>query len=158
MRMSDFFLIPIMMAMFVFGYFIIKKFNSFIDENQRRIEAEKRKRKNKIRIAAENREILEAARPMLDNYSAADPWVEFFLKSGSSGRLLEELSEEKIDIVLLSEKHTESSDARFSAIEITTADCDEMLKEKEHICAVWKREVRSVNRDRVIFALGNGLR
>lgn len=158
MRMSEFFLIPVMLAMFFFGYFIIKKFNSFIDENQRQIEAEKRKRKNKIRIAAENRKILEYARPMLDNYSAADPWVEFFIKSGSSGRLLEELSEGKIDIVLLSEEHAANPDTRFSVIEISSCDCDEKLKEKSSVCALWKRDVKSINRDRVIFALGNGLR
>lgn len=156
--MRELLLIPVMIAMFAFGYFIIKKFNRFIDENQYRIETEKRKRKNKIRIAAENQSILESARPMLDSYYAADPWVDFFIKSGSSGRILEELSEEKIDIVLLSEEHFGNPDGRFSLIEIPLSDCDENLKKKAHIFAVWKREVKSINRDRVIFALGNGLR
>lgn len=156
MRMSDYFLIPVILAMFVSGYFIIKKFDSFIDENQRKIEAEKRKEKNKIRIAAENQQILESAKPVLDNYCAGDPWTEIFLKSGSPKRILEELSEGKIDIVLLSEEHRDEREGEFSYIGIT-AGCDEKMKEKSRIYAFWKKGAGSKNRDWVIFALGNGI-
>ena len=40
--MKDLFLIPIMLAVFVFGYFVMAKIDSFIEENRRLIHAENR--------------------------------------------------------------------------------------------------------------------
>ena len=77
--MKDLFLIPIMLAVFVFGYFVMAKIDSFIEENRRLIHAENRQNRAHIRIAAESPMLLDSIEVQLTSYSRANPFVEFFL-------------------------------------------------------------------------------
>lgn len=61
--MKDLFLIPILLATFVFGYYVVAKFGDFIDENQRRIAEGNRNGQCQIRIAAENPVLLDSIAP-----------------------------------------------------------------------------------------------
>ena len=87
--MKDLFLISIMLAVFVFGYFVMAKIDSFIEENRRLIHAENRQNRAHIRIAAESPMLLDSIAVQLTSYSRADPFVEFFLSSGKAERILQ---------------------------------------------------------------------
>ena len=82
--MKDLFLIPIMLAVFVFGYFVMAKIDSFIEENRRLIHAENRQNRAHIRIAAESPMLLDSISVQLTSYSRANPFVEFFSEFGKS--------------------------------------------------------------------------
>ena len=89
--MKDLFLIPIMLAVFVFGYFVMAKIDSFIEENRRLIHAENRQNRAHIRIAAESPMLLDSIAVQLTSYSRANPFVEFFLSSGKAELILQKL-------------------------------------------------------------------
>lgn len=154
--MKDLVLIPVMIAMFAIGFFIVKKLDGFIDENQRRIADAKRKGRSKIRISAENSRILEAASPALGVFSAADPRIEFFLSSGSAERILEKLSADETDIVLLSGNCGEKPGGGYSSIGMELPVPGENSGGEMQVIAIWKTCAKSAIRDRVIFALGSG--
>ena len=63
---KDLFLIPIMLAVFVFGYFVMAKIDSFIEENRRLIHAENRQNRAHIRIAAESPTLLDSIAVQLE--------------------------------------------------------------------------------------------
>lgn len=162
--MKDQLLIAIILAGFAFGYYIIAKVDRFIDETQRLIANETRDRQSKVRIAAENPMLLDAVVPALEDCSNADPHLAFFLSRGRASRILEKLWEEQVDIVLLSDAHDRPPDNRYASLRVP---CDksaapivlglpvENLDEDPYIRVVWKKELRSKDRDRVIFALEN---
>ena len=163
--MKDLFLIPIMLATFAFGYYIMTKVDTFINENQRLIAAENRKSQYQIRIAAESPMLLDSVASALENCSEADPHIEFFLSSGRAHHLLEKLLNEQIDILLLTEEHAEQLDQQYESVLIpyqrTTMQANtlglpvENLDEEVWINVVWKKGLKSKKRDRVIFALEN---
>ena len=101
--MKDLFLIPIMLAVFVFGYFVMAKIDSFIEENRRLIHAENRQNRVHIRIAAESPMLLDSIAAQLTAYSRANPFVEFFLSSGKAERILQKLMDGTLDIAILAE-------------------------------------------------------
>ena len=103
--MKDLFLIPIMLAVFVFGYFVMAKIDSFIEENRRLIHAENRQNRAHIRIAAESPMLLDSIAVQLTAYSRANPFVEFFLSSGKAERILQKLMDGTLDIAILAEEN-----------------------------------------------------
>lgn len=163
--MKDLLLIPVLLATFAFGYYVMARLDHFIEENQRLIDDENRSGQSKIRIAAESTALLDAVAAVLEDCSNADPHLQFFLSRGRTSRILEKLLEEQIDIVLLGDGHGEQLDRRCSSLRIpcgrTAASTEifglpvEELEEDAYIRVVWKSGLRSKDRDRVIFALEN---
>ena len=163
--MKDWFMIPLVLAVFAFGYYVMKKVDLFIEENQRLIAAENLNSSCGVHIAAENPMLFNSIASALEHCSEADPYIEFFLSSGRSHRLLEKLAEEQIDILLLNEEHAKQIEPQFASILIPYVKAKtfgstfglpiENLDEESGICVVWKRNKQSKNRDRVIFALEN---
>lgn len=163
--MKDLFLIPIMLAVFAFGYYIMTRVDRFIEGNQRLIAAENRSSRCPVRIAAESPMLLNSIASALESCSEADPYIEFFLSSGRSSRLLEKLAQEQIDILLLTEEHAKQLEPQYASILIPYEKVKsfpsslglpvENLDEESRIGVVWKKNLKSKNRDRVIFALEN---
>lgn len=163
--MKELFLIPIMLAVFAFGYYIMTRVDHFIEENQRLITAENRKGRCPVRIAVESPMLLDSVASALEGCSEADPYIEFFLSSGSANRLLEKLMHEQIDILLLTKEHIEQLDRQYALVLIPyqqtmmfTASLGLPVgnpDEETGIGVVWKKGLKSRNRDRVIFALEN---
>ncbi len=161
--MKDLFLIPIMMAVFAFGYFVMVKIDAFIEENRRLIEQENRKNHSQIRIAAESAALLDSVAAQLESCSDADPYLEFFLSTGKADRILQRVQDGTMDIALITEEKADHIGDAYGTFRIP---CHtgivifpmlglpvENLDEENRICIVWNKAVQSKSRDRVLFAI-----
>lgn len=161
--MKDLFLILIVLMTFAFGYYGMIKFGDFIEENQRLIAKGNRSGQCHVRISAENPMLLSSIAPALESCSESAPYIEFFLSSGRIPRLLDKLKNERIDILLLMASSAESLDQQYASVLIpyektkmltTTPGLPvENPDEDKWIRVVWKKSLKSKNRDRVIAAL-----
>lgn len=161
--MKDLLFIPIILATFAFGYYVVAKFGDFIEENQRLIAEGNRNGRCHIRIAAENPLLLDSVAAALENCSEAEPHIEFFLSFGRNKHLLNKLLNEQIDILLLAEESSEPLEPQYA---FTLISCEkpalytislglsvENLDEEKWMRVVWKKDLKSKNRDRVIAVL-----
>lgn len=161
--MEDLILIPIVLALIAFGFYIMTKVDRSIDESRRMEARESRDEKSKIRIAAENSLLLDAVAPALASCSEAEPHIAFFLSSGRAERIIEKLMADQVDIVLLDGEQTELPAGQCSALLIRDAAAElssgplglpvENFGKDEGIQVVWKKRLKSKDRDRVIFVL-----
>ena len=161
--MKDLFLILILLATFAFVYYVVVRFGDFIEENQRLIAEGNRNSQCKIHIAAETPMLLNSIASALESYSESAPHVEFFLSSGQINHLLDKLINERIDILLLADDSTEPLGKQYASVRIpyektkmlvtTLGLTVENPDEEKWIRVVWKKSLKSKNRDRVITAL-----
>lgn len=161
--MKDLLLIPIMLAVFVFGYFVMAKVDSFIEENRRLIHTENRQNRAHIRIAAESPMLLDSIAAQLEAYSRANPFVEFFLSSGKAERILQKLIDGTLDIAILTEENMISLDESCAMIRIPCRTGEvvstalglsvESVDEEKWAFVVWNKSIQSKARDRVLFAI-----
>lgn len=157
--MKDLFLIPLLLAVFAFGYYIMRRVDRFVAENRRLIAEENRSGASRLRIAAENPALLDAVSDTLESCSAVGGRSAFFLSTGKKQRLLEKLLEEQVDLVLLNDGEDRPEDAQLVVLPVPCREDDAAggdRAEQTVIRVVWNKEVRSKGRDRVIFALENG--
>lgn len=162
--MEDWFLIPTMAAVFAFGYFVVRRLDAYILENQQRITEGVHQNRRCIRIAAETSCLLDDISEALEDCSGAIPYMEFFLSSGSRSRLLGRLSDGTLDIALLRETDPRElpPECRFARIPHRSARSVSSfglsLKEEDQgscTLLVWNREIPSRDRDRVIYMIEN---
>lgn len=161
--MKDLLLIPIMLAAFSFGYYVVVRFEDFIEENQRLITEGNRNGQCQIRIAAENPTLLDSVAPALESCSESAPYIAFFLSCGQTKHLLDNLLDGRIDILLMAEDSSEPLEPQCASVlipyektQICTTSLElpvENLDKEKRIRVVWKRTLKSKNRDRVIAAL-----
>ncbi len=161
--MKDLFLIPIMLAVFVFGYFVMVKIDSFIEENRRLIHTESRQNRAHIRIAAESPMLLGSIAAQLTAYSRANPFVEFFLSLGKAERILQKLIDGSIDIAILTEKNIPFLDESCATIRIPYCKGAvvsamlglpvESIDEEKWAFVIWNKSIQSKACDRVLFAI-----
>ena len=116
--MKDLMLIIVTFAAFAFGFYIMKKIDDFIADNQRHITAENRNSRSHIHIAAESPMLLDYVASALEYCSAAHPYMEFFFSSGKVNQLLHKLSDGTVDIVLLSDEIAKSLSSEYVSIQI----------------------------------------
>jgi len=161
--MKDFFLITIMLAVFVLGYFVMKKIDSFIEENRRLIHAENRQNRTHICIAAESPMLLDSIADQLAAYSRANPFIEFFLSSGKAERILQKLMDETLDIAILTEDTNRSLNEHYGQIRIPYRTGEvlstalglpvENMDEENYVFVVWNKSIQSKFRDRILFVI-----
>lgn len=166
--MKDLFLIPVMLAIFVSGYYAVKRAAGFLEENERLIAAENRQNRYQLRIAAESPMLLDSLLGALTTCCGVEPRTELFLSSGKAKRLLQKLRGGMIDIVLLSEINGEDLGREcqtvripYQTARIVTAAIGlpvENLDETEWVYVVWSGEIPSERRDKVIAALKRNVR
>ena len=157
--MKDLVLIPIMIAILAFGYYVMAKVDHFIEKNQCLIADRNRSEQSKLWIAAESPLLLNAVASALDVCSNANPHLSFFLCCGSVERILEKLLNEQIDIVLLNEKKDEPSVPPHISVDTAAVSANvfnfSYANEDIRIQVLWKKNLKSKDRDRVIFTLEN---
>lgn len=163
--MKELFLIPVLLAVFVFGYYVMAKLDYFMEESQHFIANENRVGQGKVRIAAENPMLLDAVAPALERCSDADPHLAFFLSSGRADRILEKLLKEQVDIILLDDADDVRTDGACASLRIPRGKGGstvtvlglpvEPAEEETFLRVMWKKGISSKDRDRVIFALEN---
>ena len=96
--MRDFLLIISIISIIVFGYWIMKKTDMYIEENIRSISCETDRRDNLLRIAFSNPLVADCIFDKLDFLSKKFHNAEFVLYSGNSNDILNGLIDGKIDI------------------------------------------------------------
>ena len=163
--MKDVFLLIVTLAAFVFGYFVMKKVDDFIAENNRMVDAESRKNHCSIKIAAEAPALFDSTASALEQCSEMNPYIEFAFGSGRAIRLLEKLHSGSVDLVLLYEEHIDLLDKELLSIEIpyhseknTVTMLGLVAENMDNLCCcyvVWNPSIPSKNRDRVLFYLEN---
>ncbi|MGM9627032.1 MAG: hypothetical protein ACI3V4_02940 [Faecousia sp.] len=163
--MQDMIIISTTAAVFLFGFFMIKRFDAFMAENQRAIEEENRKNKSLIRIAAENPMLVDSMAPAMESCSWNNPYVTFSVSVGRTKHMLHRLQEGTVDLLLLDENTAEALHSPFSCVKIpchmghmTAGESGltvEAIEAYSAIVVLWNQAIPSPARDRVVFALSN---
>ena len=165
--MTDVLVVVVTLAFFVLGFFIVKRFDAFIDENNRILASTSGLNSRCVRIAAENPEYFDAVASALASVSDSNPALELHLSSARAKRLLFQLSNAEIDIALLSMVGAGDLDEAFGCTPIACSPNSitgpalglpvENIDDDPLIFVVWNKAVPSRDRDRVLFVLENAI-
>ncbi len=99
--MRDFLLLLVVGAAFVFGYFVMKNLDSFLERNQINAGLRYTADKNSLRIGVSNPLAADCLSGVLEKYSRLKPEVLVSLFSGTEDELIVELSDSKLDVIFL---------------------------------------------------------
>lgn len=165
--MTDVLVIVVTLAFFMLGFFIMRRFDAFIDENNRILASTDGLNSRCVRIAAENPVYFDAVASALARASDSNPALDLHLSSARAKRLLFRLSNAEIDIALLSMVEASGLDEAFGCTPIayspnSTAGTAlglpvENMDDDPHIFLVWNKAIPSRDRDRVLFVLENAI-
>lgn len=152
-------------AVFLFGFFIMKRVDACIAENQQAIEAENQKNRSLIRIAAETPMLVDSIAPAMESCSWSNPYLTFSVSSGRTKHMLQRLREGTVDLLLLTEVTAEELHTEFSSVKIPCHRgriCAgesglpiEDIEEQTAVLVLWNQAIPSPARDRVVFVLNN---
>lgn len=152
--MKDIALLIAVVATFVYGYYVMKRLDDIMFE-YRRLRAKGNSMANgTIQIAAESRQMLSSVKSALDHCSDIHPGIHVSVRINSTKRLLRKLSGRSIDIALLSEETARRLGREFASIPIPAEkQMDACAESTVPVYAVYRKNVSSQLRDRVIFCL-----
>ncbi|MGN0978244.1 MAG: hypothetical protein ACI4PH_09340 [Faecousia sp.] len=163
--MQDIILLCTTAAVFLFGFFVVKRFDACMAENQRAIEEENRKNKSLIRIAAESPILVDSIAPAMESCSWSNPYVTFSVSVGRTNHMLNRLQEGTVDLLLLAEDTAEELHPPFPYVKIpchaeqmTAGESGLPIANMEKLTAIvvlWNQAIPSPARDRVVFTLNN---
>lgn len=166
--MKDLIMIALMLAIFIFGYYIMKRLDDFFDESQRKILDEQIGNKHLIQIAAETPMLLDSVSDALKSSSYSDPDIEFAVSSGSVRLILQKLNEGAVDLVLLRENTTSDQHTDFGHIAIPYCTGSVIsgtiglpvsdLDTHTNVYVLWNRRRSCRARDCLLSAMQNNMR
>lgn len=165
--MTDVLLILVTLAAFVFGFFVIRKVDVYLEENDRLAASGERISGPCVRIAAENPAYFDAVASALACASDSNPYLDFRFSSAHRNRLLHQISNGDIDIALLLKENTKELDEGLGCAEISDFPQGkaatklglnvELTDAKGRLIVVWNKAIASKDRDRVLFVLENSI-
>ena len=97
--MREIFLVIAVAAVFIFGFFVMKRLDAFLEDNRRRI-LEKEDNAH-LCIAFENPMTAESITPMLEKFSKKHPDCEINLFCGTSQEILKQIERNTVDFGLI---------------------------------------------------------
>lgn len=163
--MKDLFLIPVMIAIVVLGYYAVKITYSFAKQKQRWRHTANSNGHSCVKIGAENSAMFRCIEAAVKKCSGVKPHIVTTFTNGKKDIMLEKILKEQLDLVLLTQKNDVEQDGRYAFMPIPcVADTSkkkpqdsaaENADSSAEIYLVWKRNKKSRNRDSVIFALEN---
>ncbi len=112
--MKDLILICAVVAVFVFGYFIMKKLDDFLDNNRRQISEDIGT--HSLRIAFEMPALIASVADLLDRFSRENQNCELFLFYGSADEIEKRLSENKLDFGFVAANSVCTYEKKFDSI------------------------------------------
>ena len=93
--MKELLLVCAVAAIIVFGYFIMKKLDAFLENNRRLIDAEIAK--NSLYLAFDNPMILDSLMPLFEKFSKANPNCQRHFLFGNTEDIYDKLNKNRID-------------------------------------------------------------
>lgn len=160
--MKDFVLLLATMGMFVFGYFIVKKMDQFLEENAVCDCEGQPGCGTLLRIAAESPVLLDSIAPVMEECSGKKYGMEFGVTSANAEKLLQRLGNGAVDFVLLTAESASKAGGKLEAVVLPKSQersvqaaglsVYELEKEKE-VYVLWNPSIPSKPRDRMAAIL-----
>ena len=161
--MKDLFMIPILLAVFTFGYALVAALERFIKKARHPIASNRRAYRGKVRIAGENQMLLDTVASVLERCAVDYPNITVSTSCGNTSLILKKVLEEKIDIALLTEESVTQIGPCYDSVRIPyenrmpPTSVLELpagaLYQEAWIYVVWKKKRKSEIRDYVIATL-----
>lgn len=161
--MKDLLLIPIMLALFAFGYVFVMALERFMKKARRPIAANRRAYRGKVRIAGENQMLLDAVASVMERCTAEHPGMTISANCGNASHILKKVLKDKVDIALLTEGSAAQLGAGYDSVRIPyerrTIPASVLELPVDALCreawiyVVWRKKRKSAVRDCVIAAL-----
>ena len=113
-------------AMIVFGYFVMKTLDAFLENNRRLIDAEIAK--NSLYLAIDNPMILDSLMPLFEQFSKANPNCQLHFLFGNIEDIYDKLNKNRIDLGLI-ENNASANDDTYNCL-IISAKQNSIICEK----------------------------
>ena len=126
--MQDFLLLVSVLAIFIFGWFLMKKLDAFLDENRKVQEEQLEKGGNALRIGFANPLVADSISDVLEQYSRQYPEFSVCLFHGNAEDLLKKVALHKLDIVFLPEQADIPSDKDYNRKKVILASTPVIMK------------------------------
>lgn len=126
--MRDLLLLVPMLAIFIFGWFPMKKLDAFLDENCKVQKGKLEKGGNVFRIGFTNPLVADSISDVLDQYSRQYPEFSVCLLHGDAEDLLKKVALHKLDIIFLPEQADIPSDKEYSRKKVILASTPVIMK------------------------------
>ena len=145
--MKELFIVCAVVFIIVSGYFIMKKLDSFLENNRRLIDAEIVE--NSLFIALDNPMILDCVMPLFEKFSKANPNCQLHFLSGNTEDIYDKLNKNCIDFGFI-ENTALNNDGTYNYL-IISAKQNSVLCEKTgckieplnlsevQIAVIWKK-------------------
>ena len=113
--MQDVILLVSTSAIFIFGYFLMKKLDAFLESNWNEQEHALAYSENSLRIGFSNPLMAGSLSDVLETYGKQHPNVSIHIFSGEESELCRELRTHKLDIIFLPENTAVSEKTHYNA-------------------------------------------
>ncbi len=88
-------------AIFVFGFFVVKKLDCFLECNRKTEDLLFTADRNSLKIGFSNPLVADCLSDVLEKYSKMKPEISVFLFSGTEDELNRELSDHRLDVIFM---------------------------------------------------------
>ena len=124
--MKELLLVCAVAAIIVFGYFVMKKLDAFLENNRRLIDAEIAE--NSLLIAFDNPMILDSLMPLFEKFSMANPNCQLHFLFGNTEDIYDKLNKNRIDFGFI-ENNASANDDTYNCL-IISAKQNSIICEK----------------------------
>ena len=133
--MKELLLMCAVAAIIVFGYFVMKKLDAFLENNRRLIDAELAK--NSLYLAIDNPMILDSLMPLFEQFSKTNPNCQLHFLFGNIEDIYDKLNKNRIDLGLIEN----NASAKQNSIICEEAGCtiEPLNPSGIQIAVVWKK-------------------
>ena len=124
--MKELLLVCAVAAIIVFGYFVMKKLDAFLENNRHLIDEEIAE--NSLFIAFDNPMILDSLMPLFEKFSMANPNCQLHFLFGNTEDIYDKLNKNRIDFGFI-ENNTSANDDTYNCL-ILSAKQNSIICEK----------------------------
>lgn len=126
--MQDLLLVAAVAAMFLFGWFLMKRLDCFLEKNR---QAQKRlleSGKDTLRIGFSNPSIADSISDVLERYSKRCSGISVYLFHGTEQELIKQLLEYKLNVIFLPKDADVPADPHYNVREVMLSYTPVMMK------------------------------
>ncbi len=119
--MQDFLLLIVVGATFLFGFFIMKKLDRFLENNAHTDTLPPQDEENSLKIGFSDPLIADSITDILDSFTMSKQDIPVYFFSGTADELLRKLSEHKLDVAFLPESVAVPEGTHYNIGEVSLA-------------------------------------